>query len=129
MTITTQHVPAHAWLARKAAEALWDRDTFATPHPAIRSAVLTISGLPTRLRPVIERALVVCLRSEPAPAPAGTDPLTADFFTRWSRDARGLRCRQVVTGTESELNALSRVIGELAAENGFSGTIAAVDKR
>lgn len=145
MTITTHHVPAHAWLARKAAEALWDTDdlTAPTPHPASHSAVLTITGLPVRLRRVIERALVICLRSDLPPAPAGTDPLTADFFTRWTRDSAPtdsaatdaaapaggatVRCRQVVTGTEAELKALRRVLGELAADNGFRAQLERVD--
>lgn len=133
VTITTYHVPAHGWLARKAAEALWDTDntenTLAvTPQPATRSAVLTVTGLPARMRPVIERALVVCLRSEPPAAPPGTDPVTADFFTRWTRDITlgggyGVRCRQVVTGTSAELDALQRVVSELAAENGFHAEV------
>lgn len=36
--------------------------------------------------PDVERAMAVCLRSDPVDAPCDADPLTADWCTRWVRD-------------------------------------------
>lgn len=124
VTTTLTIAPAHTWLARQAADSLWGH-THTPPAPLdTHSAVLTVSALPRALRAHVERAMAVCLRSEPAEAPTGTDPLAAEWFTRWERD-RGVekhyavRCRQVITGTQAELRALERVLGGLAAEHGF----------
>ncbi|AWB81492.1 hypothetical protein C3B44_03260 [Corynebacterium yudongzhengii] len=132
MTTTISPRTADRWLARRAARTLWDAsDHHHDPTPATQHARLTVSGLSLRLRPVIERAQVICLRSEPTAALPGTDPLEADFFTRWHRDRtadgqRGVRCQQVINGTAAEIDALRRVVTDIAAEAGFYADVSPV---
>lgn len=153
MSTILYNAPTHAWLASTAAESLWGRDldgiaatgaavadadhsveTGETDH-AVRSAVLTLTGVPRYMRMHIERALVVCLRSQPAEPATSTPELEAtfgDWFMRWSRDrsVRGtyaVRCRQILTATESEFTALSRVLEGLAAEHDFYAAVRLVD--
>lgn len=114
-------------LARRAAESLWSNQRFASPERAC-SGVLVVSALPRELRMQVERAMLVCLRSEPVAAPAGTDPLSAQWFTPWERDMSvvsyyAVRTRQVITGTHAELNALTSTLEELAREHGFGVSI------
>ena len=54
--------------------------------PGYSEAVLLVDAMPSRFRPAVERAMAVCLRSDPVDAPCGADPLTADWCTRWVRD-------------------------------------------
>jgi len=99
------------------------------PGPA-RTAVLTITGMPRALRRSIETAMVVCVPSESDLSVPGADPLTADWFTAWRRSAGpGVRvaCRQVITGTESEMAALERVVSQLAHEHDFTAELSLVD--
>lgn len=103
------------------------------------TAVLQISGMPRCLRPAIERAMARCIRSESEFIVPGDDPLTAQWCTRWCRDADwdpvsgktlggtargvGIGCRQVLTGTPSELEALGRAVEMLAGEYGFRAVV------
>lgn len=104
----------------------------------VGTAVLQISGMPRGLRPAIERAMARCIRSESEFIVPGDDPLTAQWCTRWRRDADwdpvsgmtlgggpsvGIGCRQVLTGTPSELEALGRAVEMLAGEYGFKGVV------
>lgn len=74
--------------------------------PGYSEAVLLVDAMPRRFRPAVERAMAVCLRSEPVDAPYGADPLTADWCTRWVRDVRR---------TQPELSAQDfRCDGEVA---------------
>ncbi len=60
-------------------------------QPGYSEAVLLVDAMPRRFRPAVERAMAVCLRSEPVDAPYGADPLTADWCTRWVRDVRRIQ--------------------------------------
>lgn len=125
MTTTLDIDPARNWLARHVADSLWGRDY---TSPATQTSVLLISGMPRALRPQVERAMELCLRSEAQPAPPGTDELTADWFTRWERDHSGtVRCRQALTATSPELDALEQVLGQLAARHHFEVEITGTD--
>ena len=155
MSTILNTAPAHAWLARTAAQSLWGTDMSDVASSRIagdadrsghfadavytdraplaeRSAVLTLSRVPKSMRMHVERALTVCLRSEPAEATPGMDPLMADWFMRWSRDRSvtdyyAVRCRQELSGTEAEFAALERVLAGLAAEHGFYASVRVVD--
>lgn len=104
----------------------------------VRTAVLTIVGMPRTLRPAIERAMARCITTESEFIVPGDDPLTAQWYTRWYRDmpgdaelARvatgtlpvGIGCRQVLTGTHEELAALGRAVELLAGEYGFNARV------
>ena len=52
----------------------------------VQTAVLRVSGMPTRLRPAIERAMVQCISTPSEYVVPGDDPLTAQWCTRWYRD-------------------------------------------
>lgn len=156
MSTILYNAPAHAWLNNTAAESLWGRDfngasvtastvAVADRSPeygeadeataAERSAVVTLSGVPKHLRAHVERALVVCLRSQSSSQTtpvSDLDALFSDWFMRWSRDRSvqdyyALRCRQVLTATEPEFHALSRVLGGLADEHDFFATVRLMD--
>ncbi|WP_244892900.1 hypothetical protein [Corynebacterium stationis] len=112
----------------------------------VQTAVLRVSGMPTRLRPAIERAMVQCISTQPEYVVPGDDPLTAQWCTRWYRDTgfdddlatlaafpgvelpapraeKCVGCRQVITGTAHELRALNSVVATLAEEFGFSARV------
>ncbi|MDO5031307.1 hypothetical protein [Corynebacterium sp.] len=79
-----------------------------------------------------------CIRSESEFIVPGDDPLTAQWCTRWHRDAvwdavvgafisaPGIGCHQVITGTPEELEAFERALGVLAAEYGFQASVDSV---
>ena len=113
---------------------------------AVQTAVLRVSGMPTRLRPAIERAMVQCISTPSEYVVPGDDPLTAQWCTRWYRDTgfdddlatlaafpgvelpapraeKCVGCRQVITGTAHELRALNSVVATLAEEFGFSARV------
>lgn len=103
---------------------------------AVRTAVLTISGMPRTLRQRVETAMVVCMPSPPDLSTLEEDPLTASWFTSWWRDRPSeraedagvlLECRQVLTGPAAELDRLRVVIEGLASEYFFSGELRIVD--
>ncbi|GGG71393.1 hypothetical protein [Corynebacterium pelargi] len=76
-------------------------------HTQQQVAILHIDALPSSLRPAVETHLARTLQSEAMPAPLGTDPLAATWCTRWERAGHRLvRCRQVLNGLRSELEAL-----------------------
>ena len=84
-------------------------------------AVLTIHGMPIRLRRTVEDAMVECIQS-PADYAAATfdDVFASEWFTQWRRTAPGLiGCRQVITGDAHELAQLSDVLDALGREHGF----------
>ncbi|MDN6739833.1 MAG: hypothetical protein L0L74_07005 [Corynebacterium casei] len=112
----------------------------------VQTAVLRVSGMPTRLRPAIERAMVQCISTQSEYVIPGDDPLTAQWCTRWYRDTgfdddlatlaafpgvelpapraeKCVGCRQVITGTSHELRALNSVVATLAEEFGFSARV------
>lgn len=112
----------------------------------VQTAVLRVSGMPTRLRPAIERAMVQCISTQSEYVVPGDDPLTAQWCTRWYRDTgfdddlatlaafpgvelpqpraeKCVGCRQVITGTAHELHALNSVVATLAEEFGFSARV------
>lgn len=105
----------------------------------ITSGILTIEAMPSRLRPVVEQLMVDCLRTESTWVVPGDDPLNAQWCTRWHKDwpgedlaslaagtARlpaGIGCRQVLTGTHSELEQLSRALAQLAENYCFSARV------
>ena len=112
----------------------------------VQTAVLRVSGMPTRLRPAIERAMVQCISTQSEYVVPGDDPLTAQWCTRWYRDTgfdddlatlaafpgaelpqpraeKCVGCRQVITGTAHELRALNSVVATLAEEFGFSARV------
>ena len=112
----------------------------------VQTAVLRVSGMPTRLRPAIERAMVQCISTPSEYVVPGDDPLTAQWCTRWYRDTgfdddlatlaafpgvelpqpraeKCVGCRQVITGTAHELRALNSVVATLAQEFGFSARV------
>lgn len=112
----------------------------------VQTAVLRVSGMPTRLRPAIERAMVQCISTQSEYVVLGDDPLTAQWCTRWYRDTgfdddlatlaafpgvelpqpraeKCVGCRQVITGTAHELRALNSVVATLAEEFGFSARV------
>ena len=112
----------------------------------VQTAVLRASGMPTRLRPAIERAMVQCISTQSEYVVPGDDPLTAQWCTRWYRDTgfdddlatlaafpgvelpepraeKCVGCRQVITGTVHELRALNSVVATLAEEFGFSARV------
>lgn len=103
---------------------------------AVQPAVLHISGMPIRLRPVVEDAMVRLVPSESGFVVPGDDPLTAQWCTRWHKDLpgdnlyalygasqhvpAGVGCRQLITGTDSELAALRAELCQLAERYGFT---------
>ena len=112
----------------------------------VQTAVLRVSGMPTRLRPAIERAMVQCISTPSEYVVPGDDPLTAQWCTRWYRDTgfdddlatlaafpgvelpqpraeKCVGCRQVITGTAHELRAHNSVVATLAEEFGFSARV------
>lgn len=112
----------------------------------VQTAVLRVSGMPTRLRPAIEHAMVQCISTQSEYVVPGDDPLTAQWCTRWYRDTgfdddlatlaafpgvelpqpraeKCVGCRQVITGTAHELRALNSVVATLAEEFGFSARV------
>lgn len=117
-----------------------------TLQPGYSEAVLLVDAMPRRLRPAVERAMAVCLRSEPVDAPYGADPLTADWCTRWVRDVRRIQpepfaqdsrcdgevadgksptgeitvgCAQPICAPTAELIRLRGMVEQLAARSGF----------
>ena len=120
-----------------------------TQRVHVSTAVLRVSGMPKRLRPAIERAMVQCISSSSEYVVPGDDPLTAQWCTRWYRDTgfaddlaslaafpgvelpepraeKCVGCRQVITGTAHELRALDTVVSTLAEEVGFSARVDSV---
>src|SRR5690625_906789 len=112
----------------------------------VQTAVLRVSGMPTRLRPAIERAMVQCISTPSEYVVPGDDPLTAQWCTRWYRDTgfdddlatlaefpgvelpgrraeKCVGCRQGITGTAHELRARNSVVAALAEEFGFSARV------
>ncbi|MDK4292933.1 hypothetical protein [Corynebacterium propinquum] len=114
--------------------------------PGYSEAVLLVDAMPRRFRPAVERAMAVCLRSEPVDAPCGADPLTADWCTRWVRDVRRTQpelsaqdfrcdgevvdgaspageitvgCAQPMCAPTVELIRLRGMVEQLAARGGF----------
>ncbi|MDO5076021.1 hypothetical protein [Corynebacterium sp.] len=84
-------------------------------------AVLTIHGMPIRLRRTVEDAMVECIHSPADYAEATFDDVFAsEWFTQWRRTAPGLiGCRQVITGDALELEHLGDVLAALGREHGF----------
>ena len=115
-------------------------------QPGYSEAVLLVDAMPRRFRPAVERAMAVCLRSEPVDAPYGADPLTADWCTRWVRDVRRIQpepfvqdsrcdgevadgkisageitvgCAQPICAPTTELIRLRGMVEQLASRGGF----------
>ena len=117
-----------------------------TLQPGYSEAVLLVDAMPRRFRSAVERAMAVCLRSEPVDVPYGADPLTADWCTRWVRDVRRMQpepsaqdsrcdgevadgessageitvgCAQPICAPTTELIRLRGMVEKLAARGGF----------
>lgn len=115
-------------------------------QPGYSEAVLLVDAMPRRFRSAVERAMAVCLRSEPVDPPYGADPLTADWCTRWVRDVRRMQpepfvqhsrcdgevadgkspaeeitvgCAQSICAPTAELIRLRGMVEQLAARGGF----------
>src|SRR5699024_10451900 len=112
----------------------------------VQTAVLHVSGMPTRLRPAIERAMVQCISTPSEYVVPGDAPLTSQWRTRSYRDhgysadiatlgaftgvdvpqpgaEKCVGCLQVVAGTAHELRAPDSVVSALAEEFGFSARV------
>ena len=102
----------------------------------IVTAVLTISGMPRKLRASVETAMHSCVGSPSYFIVPGDDPLTAQWCTRWHKDSVdemallaagqaaevapvGIGCHQVLTGTRQEFTALKTEIAALGEQFGF----------
>ncbi|AMO92440.1 hypothetical protein QP414_11765 [Corynebacterium simulans] len=123
----------HEAVATTTAPSAWPHRNAGQVH----TAVLTIAGMPRKLRPAVERAMARCITTESEFIVPGDDPLTAQWCTRWYRDmpgdaelvravvpARvGIGCRQVITGTQKELAALEREVELLSTEHAFSARV------
>ncbi len=105
------------------------------PAPTTLTAVLTVTGLPRQLRPKVESAMVVCIPSTSELTVPASRILTAEWFTGWHRDRTTgpengevlVGCRQLLTGTTTELDRLRRVVEGLAREYRFSAEVRIVD--
>ncbi len=105
-------------------------DSFKDVAKPAQTAVLTISGMPRQLRPIIECAMVVCIPGPSELIAPGSDPLTAHWFTAWRRDPYVLgliECREVITGTQREFTHLRDVLENLADEHRFEVELRIVD--
>lgn len=76
--------------------------------------------------------MAVCLRSDPVDAPFGADPLTADWCTRWVREARcnthcdgevTVGCKQPICAPTSELLQLRAMLEKLGKYGSFSARV------
>ena len=86
-----------------------------------RIAVLHVSGMPRACRPRVEQAMLDVITSEP-----GADVLDATWCTRWQRSgvaAGAVDCRQVLSGTDEELDIFSGVMSLMAGEHGFQAYV------
>lgn len=84
-----------------------------------RIAVMRVKGLPARCRAVVESMLVSIVRSQPFIALPGTDAFDLVSCTRWRRSQEKVGCvdcREVINGTEAELDALARELETLALQ-------------
>lgn len=107
---------------------------------ATATTVLRISGMPVRLRPVVEDLMARVIESESEFVVPGDDPLTAQWCTRWHKDYPGdnivaladgratgtpcgVGCRQVLTGTREELTDFAAELSQLAGAYGFSAQL------
>lgn len=93
-----------------------------------RTAVLSITGMPSALRPRIETAMVLCIPSESELYISDADPLTADWFTAWRRcddaaDGPRIGCHQLITGSDEELCRLRTIVENMARNHGFQAEL------
>lgn len=92
------------------------------------SFVLTITGMPVRLRGQIEQLMAYYLPPAEVVTTPGVDIWDVHWFTRWHRDtttfgARGLRCREVISADEGAACEFMAQLRSLAHEYGFSATL------
>lgn len=93
------------------------------PVPLVH-AVLRIAGMPVRLRRDVEALMVEHLPTQGSWAAPGTDPLEADWCTRWRREGAGRTgCRQVLTAPAAELRAFDRALRGLAEAASFDAAL------
>ena len=120
--------PAQSWAAPTSA----GDNTAVKLAPGYSQAVVLVDAMPRRFRPAVERAMAVCLRSDPVDAPFGADPLTADWCTRWVREARcnthcdgevTVGCKQPICAPTSELLQLRAMLGKLGKYGSFSARV------
>jgi len=91
-----------------------------------RIAVLHVNGMPRAYRPRVEQAMLDVITSEPMSAAPGADVLDATWCTRWQRSgvtAGAVDCRQVLSGTDEELDIFSGVMSLMAGEHGFQAYV------
>ena len=74
--------------------------------------------------------MAVCLPTPGLRTPPGTDPLTADWCTGWSRSysvPRGVDCNQPLSGARNELLRLARLLDGLGDAHGFDVELTVFD--
>lgn len=82
-----------------------------------RIAVMRVFGLPARLRASVEALLVTVVKSPPFLAIEGTDVFDLAACTRWRRSSTTsgcVECREVINGTDDELEVLRRELDIIA---------------
>lgn len=107
-------------------------DPFAVAQADAAYARLRIVGLPVKLRPLVESAMVVCLPTPGIPAQPGVDPLTTEWCTRWRRSdtvPRAVDCDQALSGARKEFLRLSRILDGLGSAHGFDVELKVSDLR
>lgn len=85
-----------------------------------RLAVMRVCGLPARLRAKVESLLVAVVKSQPFVAIEGTDVFDLVACTRWRKSSEKtgcVDCREVINGTDYELELLRRELQFIAAMN------------
>ncbi|MEJ5998509.1 hypothetical protein [Corynebacterium sp. H130] len=102
--------------------------TFLTHTPVACTAVLRISRLPRRLRPVVEELMYRLIPSDSELEIPGADPLGTAWCTRWERSGVGtVETRQVLTGLPDELAEFATSLGELCAQYDCEAELRLVD--
>lgn len=89
-------------------------------------AVMRVSGMPRRARPLVEEAMYCSLKSLPMATMPGTEVLDVAHCTPWMRspEHKGcVECKQLLNGTAEELEALRRALSRLTAEHAFSASL------
>lgn len=90
----------------------------ATAATTVRRAVITVAGLPRIHRASVEQLLLRYVHSAPLDHSTAVVDYDAAFFTRWSRGSQPgtVECRQLMSGTPSEIAALNDALAALATD-------------
>ncbi|MDO5513216.1 hypothetical protein [Corynebacterium sp.] len=138
--MTTLAPALHRWLGAADSsdpDAPWtDVDPSTPDMPSIstgHAAVLSISGLPRRLRPRIESLIADCLPEDSPLEIPGADPLTANWFISWHRSAGPdnrvyVACRQVLYAAADQLRDLDEALTTISRDHGFQAEVREIEK-